>query len=245
MTVRSHRKIDQAGGRTIVIGDIHGCLVEFEELLGLVGARESDLIVAVGDLIDRGPASWEVARIFRDRANFHTVIGNHERRLAGTVRGTSQPAWTQRQTLSLLTKGEREDWATWLEELPAVFSTRHAIVTHARLDPALTLDLQDRKHCAATGAAIERSAEGLPLWYHEWAGRNPSERRPIVLGHLAYERIDLVPERLYAIDTYGASGGRLTALVLPGFEIVSVPCPDYTTQARVAWNADRRHKEVD
>jgi Icc-related predicted phosphoesterase len=41
-------------GRTIVIGDIHGCFDELTDLLNLVKLQRDDRVVAVGDLIVRG-----------------------------------------------------------------------------------------------------------------------------------------------------------------------------------------------
>ncbi len=231
----SHFEITWPYDRTIVIGDVHGCNHELLKLLELVRATQQDVVIAVGDIMDRGPGSWETARMFRSRPNFECVLGNHERRIAGTVRGTSQPAWTQKQTLALLDQGAWEDWAAWLEDLPAVISTKHAIVTHARLDPSMPLDMQDRKYCAGTGAHIERSASGIPVWYNEWRSRNPKEERPVVIGHLEYDQVELVVGGLYAIDTEAVRGNRLSAVVFPGPEIVSVPCEDYYTPARRAW----------
>ena len=235
----NHFEINWPYDRTIVIGDIHGCYDELLKLLEQVRATEQDAVIAVGDIMDRGPASWETARMFRKRPNFACVLGNHERRLAGTVRGTSQPAWTQVQTLALLDQGAREDWAAWLEDLPAVISTKHAIVTHARLDPSKPLDMQDRKYCAGTGAKIERNALGTPVWYYEWRSRNPEDKRPLVIGHLEYDSVELVTGGLYAVDTEAVGGNRLTAVVFPGLEIVSVPCEDYYTPARQAWEESR------
>src|SRR5881394_2844155 len=39
-----------------------------------------DLLVSVGDLVDRGPAPGEVVRLFRERPNSVVVMGNHERK---------------------------------------------------------------------------------------------------------------------------------------------------------------------
>jgi serine/threonine protein phosphatase 1 len=235
----NHFEINWPYDRTIVIGDIHGCYDELLKLLELLRATEEDVVIAAGDILDRGPASWETAQMFRNKPNFVCVLGNHERRIAGTIRGTSQPAWTQEQTLALLDQGEREDWATWLEDLPAVISTRHAIVTHARLDSSKPLDMQDRKYCAGTGANIERSASGIPVWYYEWKSRNPEDERAVVIGHLEYDRVELVTGGLYAVDTEAVHGHRLTAVVFPGNEIVSVSCEDYYTPARQAWEQSR------
>ena len=43
--------------RTIVIGDIHGCLAALEALLGAVRPGAEDTLVTLGDYVDRGPDS--------------------------------------------------------------------------------------------------------------------------------------------------------------------------------------------
>ena len=67
------------------------------------------------------------------------MLGNHERRVAGTIRGTSQPAWSQKHSLAMLGQGERFSWAEYFESLPAIIASQHAIITHARLDLTKTL----------------------------------------------------------------------------------------------------------
>ena len=205
-------------GRTVVVGDIHGCYDELQALLAAVAFGEDDVLVCVGDLVDRGPKSLEVLRFFRDTANAHSVVGNHDRRLAGTVRGTSQPAWSQLQTLETIGQEEHHAWATYLESLPAVIQTPHAIITHARLDPERPLDQQDPYFSCAVGgdrARIDRDGQDVPLWFNEreWDA-------PVCVGHLKYPRIELVPSRLYALDTSAVAGEHLTAVVLPEARIV-------------------------
>jgi hypothetical protein len=40
--------------KTLVIGDIHGCFAELQELLEAAGLLEGDAIIALGDIVDRG-----------------------------------------------------------------------------------------------------------------------------------------------------------------------------------------------
>jgi serine/threonine protein phosphatase 1 len=110
----SYQFIDGPFRRTIVVGDIHGCLRELGLLLRAVGFGADDLLIGAGDFMDRGPASWEVARFFRDAANASSVLGNHERRIAGAIRGTCLPAWTQELTISRIPEGDRLAWADYL-----------------------------------------------------------------------------------------------------------------------------------
>jgi Icc-related predicted phosphoesterase len=40
--------------RTFIIGDIHGCFDELMELTEKVGLTDSDLLISLGDIVDRG-----------------------------------------------------------------------------------------------------------------------------------------------------------------------------------------------
>lgn len=72
-------------GRDFIVGDLHGC---FEDLLLAMKAlnfNESiDRMFSVGDLIDRGPYSFECAELIY-KPWFHAVRGNHEDMMIGSV----------------------------------------------------------------------------------------------------------------------------------------------------------------
>tara|TARA_B100001146_G_scaffold152086_1_gene133688 strand:+ start:550 stop:1206 length:657 start_codon:yes stop_codon:yes gene_type:complete len=69
-------KIDK--GRLFTVGDIHGCFDELEAALADVNFdKEVDTLIAVGDLVDRGPKSDEV-EFYLDQPWFHSIMGNHE-----------------------------------------------------------------------------------------------------------------------------------------------------------------------
>ena len=225
--------------RTIVVGDIHGCFDEFKQLLDAVHFSNTDLLVSVGDFVDRGPSSLALADFFQQTPNALSVQGNHERRLVGVIRGSAQPAWTQSLTLSRINSKDHERLAGYLESLPAVIETRDVIITHARLDPARALHEQNLYHTCAVGGAgvhIETDKDGFPLWFHQWETCH-GVTKPICMGHIGYQRVELVPGKLYALDTAAVDGGRLTALILPGFEIQSIACPvNHLQNARLEWS---------
>ena len=196
---RPYERIEGDYARTIVVGDLHGCWNEFQQLLEYVAFSPEDILVTVGDFMDRGPGSWELARYFRDTLNAYSVLGNHERRIVGTVRGTSQPAWTQKLTLSLIDDNEHEQWASYLETLPAVIETAHAIIAHARLDPAVPVSDQEAYHTAGVGGpmvTIEKSSDDVPLWF-----KSMQVTKPVCIGHVSYDRVELVINELYPLDT--------------------------------------------
>lgn len=65
-------------GRVFVVGDIHGDYELFMEKLVLVGFDfDKDLVVAVGDLVDRGRANKQCVGLL-DKPWFVSVLGNHE-----------------------------------------------------------------------------------------------------------------------------------------------------------------------
>src|ERR1700704_4140167 len=67
-------------GRTVIVGDVHGCREELELLLERVGFTTGDRLVFVGDLIARGPDSLGVLDVAR-RTGAIVVRGNHEEKL--------------------------------------------------------------------------------------------------------------------------------------------------------------------
>lgn len=245
--MNQYLRIEREWPRTIVVGDIHGCFDEFKELLDAVNFADDDLLIHVGDMIDRGPQSWGVAEFFRDTPNAHTAIGNHERRLAGSVHGTSLPAWSQLQTLSLIDQSEWDAWAENFASLPAVIESEHVIVTHARLDPTKSIQDQDPHFTCAVGGrgvVIECDENGVPLWFHQM-----TFDKPVCIGHIGYDRVELVPGKLYALDTGCAKGRQLAAVILPAGQVVLLDAKrNYYSEARQRWGqgdhvANRRINE--
>lgn len=67
--------------RILAIGDIHGCSVAFDALLEAVNPGTDDLVITLGDYIDRGPDSKDVVdRLIKLHETLHIVSlgGNHE-----------------------------------------------------------------------------------------------------------------------------------------------------------------------
>ena len=68
-------------GRTIAIGDVHGCDAALERLLALVEPTGDDTVVLLGDLCDRGPDTRRVIdRLIglSRRCDLKVILGNHD-----------------------------------------------------------------------------------------------------------------------------------------------------------------------
>ena len=65
--------------RHFIVGDIHGRYQSFLKLLKEADYdEENDIIYSVGDMIDRGPKSYEVVEYFTSKPNAYSIMGNHE-----------------------------------------------------------------------------------------------------------------------------------------------------------------------
>jgi len=67
--------------RLLAIGDIHGCSIAFDALLGAIALQPNDLLVTLGDYVDRGPDSKGILErlITLDRRGQLVALrGNHE-----------------------------------------------------------------------------------------------------------------------------------------------------------------------
>src|SRR5437764_909235 len=75
-------------GRTIAIGDIHGCSAALAALLDDIGPRPEDTLVPLGDYIDRGPDSRGVMDRLTALARccrLVPLLGNHEEMLVAAL----------------------------------------------------------------------------------------------------------------------------------------------------------------
>lgn len=73
-------------GRVFVVGDVHGCLDMLEKGLDRINFNTSrDTLISVGDLIDRGPRSFDALRLLHEPW-FYAVRGNHEDMLLKAAR---------------------------------------------------------------------------------------------------------------------------------------------------------------
>ncbi|MEM7473648.1 MAG: metallophosphoesterase family protein, partial [Planctomycetota bacterium] len=74
--------------RLIAIGDIHGCAHPLNVLLDLIQPSAEDLIVTLGDYVDRGPDSKGVVDRLIELGNhckFVALKGNHEEMMLDVV----------------------------------------------------------------------------------------------------------------------------------------------------------------
>ena len=213
--------------RTIVVGDIHGCFDELTDLLDLIKLQKDDRVVAVGDLITKGPKDREVLDLFISDRRFSSVVGNHDRKIRQKLRGEPMRLTKeQRKTLVELER-DREGYAAYLRSLPYTIDLGSHLVVHAGVRPGVSLEEQmasDLTEIRTMGADPSRR-RGLP-WYKVYQGR-----QTVLFGHWPSERPRRGPNAI-GLDTACVYGGRLTAFIIDIQEFVSVEARDQYAKKR-------------
>lgn len=206
--------------RTIVIGDVHGCREELDDLLKAVSIDDTDSIVFVGDLVARGPDSLGVLDRVYDLGAV-SVIGNHERRLL-EIREAERKGGKGVKLSSayrrLVDELRARDWA-YLESMPySLAFPQHGItIVHAGVMPGLALERQDPWVLTHIRSLDRDRKPSSALGERSWAERYSGPH--IVFGHSAQRGVQL-HEDATGLDSGCVYGKRLTALVLQENEIV-------------------------
>ena len=228
-------------GREIIIGDIHGCSGALQALLEkLEPDPDSDTLIFLGDLFDRGPDSWgvlqEIKRLeeeFGER--FVLLRGNHEDYLLQPKLSFSQKlTWDRvgRRTTeqSFRKHGEKmTDCIPWVQE--------HVVLWHKGKGFS----------CVHAGLLID-PPELNDMWTmvhdHTVVLQNRYAGPLIITGHIALDEVcwfagdgdttAVCPEKMWqplpargtiCIDTGCGKGGRLTGMIIrdEAFTLTSVP----------------------
>ncbi len=242
-------------GRTIVVGDVHGCLDELEELLvATTYVPGPDRLVFLGDLLDRGPDPVGVLRRVR-ALGAECVLGNHEekhlRYAAHEARRKTDPRY--RNPMRAFESRRADEHARlahedllWLASLPRWIGLGGGwVAVHGGLLPGVALRAQPPdwavrlRYVDPGGKPVPRDVgdagtPGVRRWAEAWTGPES-----VVYGHfpqgLGAPRRDEPRAGVVClgIDTGCVYGGALSALLLPSRDIVQVrsrqraePAPD-------------------
>jgi serine/threonine protein phosphatase 1 len=202
--------------RTLAIGDIHGSLAALDALLAVVEPQPDDVIVTLGDYVDRGPHSRGVLDRLIDLQGRCTLIalkGNHEIMMLEARHGPdSFRAWCVcggREALdsygsylnreTFLDKVPRRHWQFLQDCLPFHETATHLFV-HANAYPDIDLAEQP---------------EHMLFWEHLVPGmsRPHHSGKIMVCGHTQQRTgHPLNLGHAICIDTAAYAGGWLTCL---------------------------------
>jgi len=196
--------------RIIAIGDIHGCAAALETLIERIQPTSDDLLIPLGDYIDRGDESPRVLDLMIEltvRCQLVPLLGNHEIMLLQALEDPgSLQFWLQCGGAATI-----ESYGGGLENIPEdhlafmhgccryVETERH-IFLHANYDAELPLEAQP---------------EDRLFWEHVYYSPPAPHQsgKTVVVGHTPQPTGDILDlDHLICIDTYCVGDGWLTAL---------------------------------
>lgn len=217
--------------KTFVFGDIHGCRKQFAELMDKINPDPvRDTLVFLGDYIDRGPDSKGVVDELKSlRLTFKKMIalkGNHEDAFLNYLAGREREFFLTiggRQTLKSYGVVDQQqaidktciptDHLDFFNNLLPYWEDDKYIYVHAGLQPGVHLSQQ--------------SSHWL-LWSdgNQMLEQDYDFGKCVVFGHTVQNDPLIRPNRI-AVDSGAVFGGRLTCVVLPDEEVVSVKSRKY------------------
>lgn len=172
------------------VGDIQGCLTPLKALLKKVNFnKKNDLLVSVGDLINRGPESLETLRFCMDLGDsFKMVLGNHDLHLLAVAEGVRKPS--KNDTLQdILDAPDRQEILLWLRTHPLLVEVEDCHIVHAGIPHIWGID-KAYKLAAEVSGAIQSTKR--KLFFENMYGNSPDIWCDDLKG----------PERLRVITNY-------------------------------------------
>lgn len=234
-------------GRIIVIGDLHGCVQEANELLEKCNYTSKDKVVFLGDLVDRGPDNAGCV----DLAMKHEcILGNHEERHIAyedelKKRGTTNVRSPNHVATRMQLKPIHYDY---FRSLPLYIRLpeHNAVCVHAGVFPNRKIEEQDPYHLlhiqsikpyvtddrgtrrantkSMWPSKVPQHEEGWKFWTNFYEG---TER--IIFGHSVLDKPLITPNAI-GLDGGCCFGLSLWALILPTMQIIEVKSHDPATK---------------
>jgi len=212
--------------KIFAIGDIHGCLEKLEELMTKFDIdKEKDVLVFIGDYIDRGKSSKEVVDyVISLQGKYNHVVcllGNHEQMFMQYLEGLDEELYLGNGGVSTLSSYEiflsdnvekrrekiPEAHRRFYESLLPYYATDKYIFVHAGIRPGLPLE--------------EQTLDDL-LWIrYEFIENAKDFGKTVVFGHTPLMS-PLIEKNKIGIDTGAVYGGKLTGVELPDIKIYRV-----------------------
>ena len=206
-------------GRLIAVGDIHGCSAALEGLIEAIDPSPDDVIVTLGDYVDRGPDTPGVLDrliALRRRCRLVPLLGNHDQVMLAAIFGKIAPKlWMDMDgDKTVEAYGSIRDippeHTDFLSACELCVETDSHIFMHACYDPDLPLEKQSIEDLLWKGLRDEIPAAHM------------SGKRAIV-GHTSQKNGKILDAgHIVCIDTFCCGGGWLTAMDVHSRELWQV-----------------------
>ena len=202
--------------RTIIISDIHSCAIELKELLAKTEYKKGeDFLLFIGDMIGKGPLPLETYLIYKSSGAV-CIMGNAE---LAFLKNHKNPEYFK-EYIEPTKKAMGKYYQYFLQDaifFPHFYETKDYLAVHAGLSPNKKAEEMDLEKITKIRMAsnLDGSGKRKP-WFEYYQGK-----KLLVFGHWAALH-GIYRENVIGIDTGAVYGKKLTALILPSRELVSV-----------------------
>jgi hypothetical protein len=215
----------------IIIGDIHSCYEQFINLLNKCNYnQEKDIIIATGDLIDRGDRPYDILRFFIETPNTYSVLGNHDSKLMRYLLGNKIKIGNKlRFTIDEISIKCNSDYkqkiSNFLNELPHIIklpdlNNKPMYIVHAGFAPGIPPEKQTKESCLFIRGIDPKNYfdESKGIWYDFLDGTYT-----VLSGHIVSQIVQPNPSA-FCLDGGCCHGGVLRAMIIENdkYEIVEV-----------------------
>ena len=169
--------------KIFVIGDVHGCLNTLEELLSYWN-KETEQLIFVGDLIDRGNFSPETVSFVKKlvkKEDAVCLMGNHEYACIKYVLYKKEYSWFRNQGAETVAQYKKlslkiEKDAKWFQDLPLIWQSKKIIISHAGISKiSLNPFFKDDKESVLwTRSELKKYENKIQIHGHTPNYKNPS-----------------------------------------------------------------------
>jgi serine/threonine protein phosphatase 1 len=223
--------------RQFAIGDIHGCAKALRSLIESIDPQPDDMLVFLGDYIDRGPNSRDVVEqiiAVRNRCRVVALRGNHEIMLLGVAcGGLDDSVWLSNGGKATVTSYGGclskipPDHLAFFQDLVPYYESSDAIFVHAGYAHDLTMPEQD---------------EATTYWNHLPSPIPPPHKsgKRVFLGHTPQASGSVLDAgHVVCLDTYCFGGGFLTAYDIGTNEVIQTDIHGHPRRAPLFAFSDR------
>ena len=192
--------------RVWVIGDIHGYVETLKSLIENLNLRSKDIVICLGDMVDRGPDSAGVVKLFMEKENLYSLKGNHEQMLLmdweetnGLGNYSHDGFWS---SLSPLSREEMIEIMTFIRFLPT-----EIILDKFRLVHAGYCDMPYAE-------SLEQQTDTERLWSRDIFTVNYpfDQERTVIVGHTIIQNYGVIGDNEVWNSTKLLKDGRASAI---------------------------------
>ncbi len=227
--------------RALIIGDVHACYDELMELVDKSGIElGKDIIISVGDLIDRGYRAYDVIKFFQQTPSTFSIMGNHE--IKHLLKMNNNESLFNKHDFSgelqklMLKDHEYKEIIDYISTLPlfinlALPNDKKYLIVHAGWHNGIKkieveFDINNRKPLSKDIKYMlgigSQGREGFNNIGEPWF-RSLKIDYTVISGHTKYKKVQTGSNNnIFGIDTGCYNGGKLSGLLLPAEKIIQV-----------------------